>query len=638
MIEENSSSHGTEKTTTDDNKDEHKRRKDELKNKRTNNSRLSSTRTTSLQEKLTQDAKTTLMQHYYPEGGYGWIICFCVFLVNFLTTGLQLAYGNVMIEIVANFNASLVQAAWLGAVTIGSSLLLAPLVVAICRQRSIRITSIIGGLVFSLGCLFSSFATHYHQALVSFGFLLGVGISLVRETADLMIGQYFKRRRELVEVLTNSGSGIGLIFYSFVFKAAIRSIKWRLGLQAMTGVMFATFLVGVCYRSASLYHPQRRAIQHLKNQRRKVKEKVTHKTTEKQKFFDLDILKIKCLRVLMICCAFSYLGILSPVIFLITILREEGMDEDSIDLLKSFLGVSMVVGYAIFGLMVIRESPHCHVSRHYLAQSCLLCLGLSLIAFSTLQGYHGYVLCVFMYGIFFSGYTYCVKLHLYEKVRARNFSKAWAFLQGSIGIPSFLGIGINAHIMSSYGAKCGLYFCSTCIFCSVILHFVLTSLQKKNVNGYACADGTVHFANENVNHYRPAVVDNKAQSTDKQRCKCNDPNSGYKTNDSAAIDSAGCHKSFAVNNVDIFDETSIRRPEYLTCISEEGGLVDNYLLEDLYQDNCITSCNKVEKYLMMSEFENNARIPSSPPLRNVDSTESKPETDVRRDSDDLTTV
>jgi hypothetical protein len=48
------------------------------------------------------------------------------------------------------------------------------------------------------------------------------------------------------------------------------SVGWRLGLQAVTGSLVFTFFLGSCYRSASLYHPQRRAIIHLKNQKRKV--------------------------------------------------------------------------------------------------------------------------------------------------------------------------------------------------------------------------------------------------------------------------------------------------------------------------------------------------------------------------------
>lgn len=47
----------------------------------------------------------------------------------------------------------------------------------------------------------------------------------------------------------------------------------------------------------------------------------------------------------------------------------------------------------------------------------------------------------------------------------------------------------------------------------------------------------------------------------------------------------------------------LKKAQELTCISEEI-LVDN-CLEDYYIDDCITSCNKEEKFLMLSEFENN---------------------------------
>lgn len=43
--------------------------------------------------KAEQKIAATIRQHYYPEGGWGWIICVCVFLVNFLTWGVQLNYG-----------------------------------------------------------------------------------------------------------------------------------------------------------------------------------------------------------------------------------------------------------------------------------------------------------------------------------------------------------------------------------------------------------------------------------------------------------------------------------------------------------------------------------------------------------------
>ena len=66
----------------------------------------------------------------------------------------------------------------------------------------------------ALGCLFTSFATQFHQLFLSYGLVkgfamiiqnshadsnnLGVGVGMARDAATLMVGQYFKRRRELV--------------------------------------------------------------------------------------------------------------------------------------------------------------------------------------------------------------------------------------------------------------------------------------------------------------------------------------------------------------------------------------------------------------------------------------------------------
>ena len=48
----------------------------------------------------------------------------------------------------------------------------------------------------------------------SYGLVLGCGVGLVGDTATLMVGQYFKRRREAVEVgvVAAGGGGIALMF------------------------------------------------------------------------------------------------------------------------------------------------------------------------------------------------------------------------------------------------------------------------------------------------------------------------------------------------------------------------------------------------------------------------------------------
>jgi len=90
---------------------------------------------------------------------------------------------------------------------------------------------------------------------------------------------------------------------------------WRAGLQLITCALFATFIIAVLYRPASLYHPQRRAILHLKTQRRKIREK--NPQTNKPPFFDLTPLKIRSLQIVLVSTVLYSFGYFSPLFYLV---------------------------------------------------------------------------------------------------------------------------------------------------------------------------------------------------------------------------------------------------------------------------------------------------------------------------------
>ncbi|KAK9681005.1 hypothetical protein QE152_g38659 [Popillia japonica] len=70
-------------------------------------------------------------------------------------------------------------------------------------------------------------------------------------------------------MVCQTGGGVGIALFSVLYKEAVGKLGWRLGLQAVTGLLSLAFFLPIVYRSANLYHPQRRAITHLKNQRKK---------------------------------------------------------------------------------------------------------------------------------------------------------------------------------------------------------------------------------------------------------------------------------------------------------------------------------------------------------------------------------
>ncbi|KZC04148.1 Monocarboxylate transporter 8, partial [Dufourea novaeangliae] len=544
-------------------------------------------------------ARCTIRQHYYPESGWGWVVVVTGVMVQILATGIHGAVGSwLLLEGTKRYRQPLFNVGWLGAMSTGVALLVSPVTIAFCRRKSTRLTAVLGGLVTALGCLFTSFASQFHQLFFSYGTVVGIGVGMTRDCSTLMVAQYFKRRRELVEIFIVSGSGLGIAVMSAFIKGAISKIGWRLGLQAVTGVVFLTFILGTFYRSASLYHPQRRAILHLKNQKRKIKDK--NKTDDRPPFFDFSTLKSKTVRILLVSTGISAFGINTPIFYLAHQAEEEGLG-DTVILLQAYLGLAWTLGCVAFGLLVVHRSVECRIARQYLTQAAVFVCGVCILALTAVQGnYHGYVMFAWIYGIFCGGYHYSLKMYTYERVRARNFARTWGFVQCSQAIPIAIGVPISGYMNVGCGGKAGYYFSSTCVLVGSFTLFFI-DLHRRNLSRHkhTRSNGTKHLCISDSCPQRRRLSFSQEPEND---------GGPHVTSAGAAAAALVLGSEIAPNPGEMIDALAPEKPE-LTCISEEGiadmDLPDN-VLEDLdYIGDCITSCNKVENYLMLSEFENN---------------------------------
>ncbi|XP_013793495.1 monocarboxylate transporter 12-B-like [Limulus polyphemus] len=525
----------------------------------------------------------TIHQHYYPEGGWGWMVCGCATIAQLLTVGLLAAYGFFIYQTQKHFRSdvNIIGAVCMGAFSTCVALFLSPVIVAICRRKSTRLLAVLGGLITALGCLFTSFASQFHQLFVSYGIFVGCGVSMTRDAATLMVGQYFKRKRELVEIAIFCGTGLGMTIMPVFLSECIRTAGWRLGLQAVTGVVFITFILGVFYRPASLYHPQRRAILHLKGLQKRSKAKDKQATVEKPPFFDFGVLKSRTVQILLLGTGLAAFGAHTPVILLVYQGEKEGLDYQSLLLLQVFLGLAFALGSGAFGFIIVKNSVQCMIARQYLCQAALFMISASLLAFTALKEYQGFVLFVWIYGLFYGGYSYSLKMYTLEKVRARNFARAWGFVQWIQAIPFAVGIPVTGYINEQYGGKIGFYFSSAFAFVGSVTLFLI-DIHKRN-------------------------VEKRKMSVFSEGRRCSDACLSTRTfsRQSSFQDSAfGRNPPLSrlqQRSLTFSNYTDLRRQE-LTCISEEVAM-ENFL-EDLV-DDCITSCNKEEKYLMLSEYEQN---------------------------------
>lgn len=68
---------------------------------------------------------------------------------------------------------------------------------------------------------FFSFIIELFSFCFSYGTVVGIGVGITRDCSTLMVAQYFKRRREFVEIFIVSGSGLGIAVMSIIIRTTI---------------------------------------------------------------------------------------------------------------------------------------------------------------------------------------------------------------------------------------------------------------------------------------------------------------------------------------------------------------------------------------------------------------------------------
>ena len=61
------------------------------------------TSTTARKRKEKEVKQATIRQHYYPEGGWGYVVLCCASLVNILAHGLQMSFSVILVAILARW-------------------------------------------------------------------------------------------------------------------------------------------------------------------------------------------------------------------------------------------------------------------------------------------------------------------------------------------------------------------------------------------------------------------------------------------------------------------------------------------------------------------------------------------------------
>ncbi|KAF8523915.1 major facilitator superfamily domain-containing protein [Hysterangium stoloniferum] len=191
-----------------------------------------------------------------PDGGYGWVVVACVFMLINSTFGVFLSYYHTK----ATFpNAPPVYFALIGGLSIGLAMAIAPLANYLSQRFNFKVPLTLGVIIFVGSQIGAGFSTTIGGLFACQGVLFGMGLGLLFVPALPLSNQWFSSKRALASGLLASGSGFGAWMFSLSTEAAIQhlGLKWAFFVNAFVsgGVLIPVVVLLKSKSLSLLLHP-----------------------------------------------------------------------------------------------------------------------------------------------------------------------------------------------------------------------------------------------------------------------------------------------------------------------------------------------------------------------------------------------
>ncbi|XP_028989686.1 monocarboxylate transporter 12-B [Betta splendens] len=187
-----------------------------------------------------------------PDGGWGWVIVGCCFMVTVCTRAVTRCISIFFVEFQAQFGADYAATAWIHSLVDCTTMLCAPLGSLLGNRWSCRAAVILGGVLSSCGLLLSSFSTSLELLYFSLGILTGLGFALCYTPAIATVGCYFQQKKALAYGIAMSGSGIGTFVLAPAVQELIELYTWRGALLVLSAMVSNLCVCGALLRPLQL--------------------------------------------------------------------------------------------------------------------------------------------------------------------------------------------------------------------------------------------------------------------------------------------------------------------------------------------------------------------------------------------------
>ncbi|EDW56140.1 uncharacterized protein LOC6614981 [Drosophila sechellia] len=171
-----------------------------------------------------------------PDGGWGWVACFGVSLVNLATRSIEpsfgLLFGDTLKELNVGTTGAAVIISALDVCMNFSGLFVGPLL----KEFSYRKVAIAGSLLCGLGLALTSPATSMAHILSTYSVINGIGVGLSTSAAFVALNHYFKYKRGQAVGLSMAGTAMGMLIMPQLVRILLEAYDFRGAVLLLAGV------------------------------------------------------------------------------------------------------------------------------------------------------------------------------------------------------------------------------------------------------------------------------------------------------------------------------------------------------------------------------------------------------------------
>ncbi|QLQ79660.1 hypothetical protein HG537_0C03080 [Torulaspora globosa] len=399
-----------------------------------------------------------------PDGGYGWVVTFCVCLIMFSTWGCNSGFG-VFLAFYLNEEvfpgATKYDYALIAGLTVALGQGCSPFVMVIMRIIGIKTTMLFGTALMLAGFLLASYATQLWQLYLTQGVMSGASISFIFVPATTMIPGWFLKKRAVAMGLSMMGTGAGGVVYGLaVNKMISRDGNTKMALRVLAITCTVSVLIAIVLLK------QRNPVPSVGLRSRKLI------VSQFKQIFDIRVARNPFVSLVALWCSFALLGYSLMIFTLSSYAIARGMTAHEGSILTAVLNAAQAIGRPLMGLAGDKFG-RANVT-------IVLTFFLTILLFAFWIPAHTFVQ-LLMFSILIGG---CVGVAnvmntvlIADNVPPHRFLTSWSFVNLS-GSPALLVCELIAQALTVPGDKNNPYlhtqiFAGSCFCAALILVLIL---------------------------------------------------------------------------------------------------------------------------------------------------------------------